>query len=157
MVHNGIEYADMQLIAEAYDLFKTIYGLDATAIAKIFEQWKTGDLDSYLIEITAVVLNKRDEKTGGALVDAILDEAEQKGTGRWTARNALDLGVPLTGITEAVYARVLSGSVRCAPRPRRSCPISRRPVASPSRPTSTLSMTRSTPQRSSPTHKAFSR
>ena len=109
MVHNGIEYADMQLIAEAYDLFKTIYGLDATAIAKLFEQWKTGDLHSYLIEITAVVLNKRDEKTGGALVDAILDEAEQKGTGRWTARNALDLGVPLTGITEAVYARALSG------------------------------------------------
>ena len=108
MVHNGIEYADMQLIAEAYDLFKTVYGLDAAAIAKIFEQWQTGDLDSYLIEITAAVLNKRDEKTGGALVDAILDEAEQKGTGRWTARNALDLGVPLTGITEAVYARVLS-------------------------------------------------
>src|SRR5437763_14756945 len=108
MVHNGIEYADMQLIAEAYDLFKTVYGLDSAAIAKLFEQWKTGDLDSYLIEITAVVLNKRDEKTGGALVDAILDEAEQKGTGRWTARNALDLGVPLTGITEAVYARVLS-------------------------------------------------
>jgi 6-phosphogluconate dehydrogenase len=79
------------------------------AIAKIFEQWKTGDLDSYLIEITAAVLNKRDKKTGGALVDAILDEAEQKGTGRWTARNALDLGVPLTGITEAVYARALSG------------------------------------------------
>jgi len=108
MVHNGIEYADMQLIAEAYDLFKTVYGLDAAAIAKIFEQWKTSELDSYLIEITAAVLNKRDEKTGGALVDAILDEAEQKGTGRWTARNALDLGVPLTGITEAVYARVLS-------------------------------------------------
>jgi 6-phosphogluconate dehydrogenase len=108
MVHNGIEYADMQLIAEAYDLFKTVYGLDAAAIAKIFGQWKTGDLDSYLIEITTAVLNKRDEKTGGALVDAILDEAEQKGTGRWTARNALDLGVPLTGITEAVYARVLS-------------------------------------------------
>ena len=108
MVHNGIEYADMQLIAEAYDLFKTVYGLDAAAIARIFEQWKTGDLDSYLIEITAAVLNKRDDKTGGALVDAVLDEAEQKGTGRWTARNALDLGVPLTGITEAVYARVLS-------------------------------------------------
>ena len=108
MVHNGIEYADMQLIAEAYDLFKTVYGLDAAAIARIFEQWKAGDLDSYLIEITAAVLNKRDEKTGAALVDAILDEAEQKGTGRWTARNALDLGVPLTGITEAVYARVLS-------------------------------------------------
>ena len=109
MVHNGIEYADMQLIAEAYDLLKSVYGLDASAIAKIFAQWKTGDLDSYLIEITAAVLNKRDERTGGALVDAILDEAEQKGTGRWTARNALDLGVPLTGITEAVYARVLSG------------------------------------------------
>jgi 6-phosphogluconate dehydrogenase len=109
MVHNGIEYADMQLITEAYDLFKTVYGLDASEIAKIFEQWKTGDLDSYLIEITAALLNKRDEKTGGALVDAIVDEAEQKGTGRWTARNALDLGVPLTGITEAVYARALSG------------------------------------------------
>jgi 6-phosphogluconate dehydrogenase len=109
MVHNGIEYADMQLITEAYDLFKTVYGFDAAAIAKIFEQWKTGDLGSYLIEITAAVLNERDEKTGGALVDAILDEAEQKGTGRWTARNALDLGVPLTGITEAVYARTLSG------------------------------------------------
>ena len=109
MVHNGIEYADMQLITEAYDLFKTVYGLDSSAIAKIFEHWKTGDLDSYLIEITAAVLNKRDEKTGRALVDAIVDEAEQKGTGRWTARNALDLGVPLTGITEAVYSRALSG------------------------------------------------
>src|ERR1051325_887176 len=108
MVHNGIEYADMQLIAHDYDLFKTVYGLDAGAIAKIFEQWKKSPLDSYLIDITAEVLSKRDEKTGGALVDAILDEAEQKGTGRWTARNALDLGVPLTGITEAVYARVLS-------------------------------------------------
>jgi 6-phosphogluconate dehydrogenase len=109
MVHNGIEYADMQLITEAYDLLKSVYGLDASAIAKIFAQWKTGDLDSYLIEITAAVLNKRDENTGGALVDSIVDEAEQKGTGRWTARNALDLGVPLTGITEAVHARVLSG------------------------------------------------
>src|SRR5262249_10533618 len=107
MVHNGIEYADMQLITEAYDLFRTVYGLDASTIARIFEQWKMGDLDSYLIEITAAVLSKRDEKSGGALVDVILDEAEQKGTGRWTARNALDLGVPLTGITEAVYARVL--------------------------------------------------
>ena len=109
MVHNGIEYADMQLIAEAYDLLKTVYGLDPPAIAKIFEQWNAGHLNSYLIEITAIVLNKRDEKTGAALVDAIIDEAEQKGTGRWTARNALDLGVPLTGITEAVYARALSG------------------------------------------------
>ena len=109
MVHNGIEYADMQLITEAYDIFKTVYGLDAPAIAKIFEGWKSSELDSYLIDITAEVLNKRDAKTGGALVDAIVDEAEQKGTGRWTAANALELGVPLTGITEAVYARALSG------------------------------------------------
>ena len=108
MVHNGIEYADMQLITEAYDLFKTVYGLDATAIADIFEEWNKGDLDSYLIEITTAVLRKVDS-TGGALVDAIIDEAEQKGTGRWTAQSALDLGVPLTSITEAVYARALSG------------------------------------------------
>jgi 6-phosphogluconate dehydrogenase len=107
MVHNGIEYADMQLIAEAYDLLKSAYGLDAPAIAGIFEEWKTGELDSYLIEITAAVLRKRDA-TGGALVDSIVDEAEQKGTGRWTAQSALDLGVPLTSITEAVYARALS-------------------------------------------------
>src|SRR3954468_3195470 len=107
MVHNGIEYADMQLIAEAYDLLKTVYGLDAAAIAGIFEEWQGGDLDSYLIEITAAVLRKRDA-TGGALVDAIVDEAEQKGTGRWAVQSALDLGVPLTTITEAVFARALS-------------------------------------------------
>jgi len=108
MVHNGIEYADMQLIAEAYDLLKTLYGLSAAEIADIFAEWKDSELDSYLIEITAEVLAKRDA-TGGALVDAILDEAEQKGTGRWTAQSALDLGVPLTAITEAVFARALSG------------------------------------------------
>jgi 6-phosphogluconate dehydrogenase len=107
MVHNGIEYADMQLIAEAYDLLKTVYGLGAKAIADIFEEWNKGELDSYLIEITTAVLRKADS-TGGALVDAIVDEAEQKGTGRWTAQSALDLGVPLTSITEAVYARALS-------------------------------------------------
>lgn len=108
MVHNGIEYADMQLIAEAYDLLTSVYGLDAPAIADIFEGWNKGELDSYLIEITAAVLRKRDA-SGGSLVDAIVDEAEQKGTGRWTAQSALDLGVPLTSITEAVYARALSG------------------------------------------------
>jgi 6-phosphogluconate dehydrogenase len=107
MVHNGIEYADMQLIAEAYDLLKSVYGLDAEAIAGIFEEWKKGDLDSYLIEITATVLRKRDA-TGKALVDSIVDEAEQKGTGRWAVQSALDLGVPLTTITEAVFARALS-------------------------------------------------
>ncbi len=109
MVHNGIEYADMQLITEAYDLFRTVYGLDASAIAEIFQGWKTSDLDSYLVDITTEVLQKQDAKTGRALVDSIVDEAEQKGTGRWTAANALDLGVPLTGITEAVFARALSG------------------------------------------------
>jgi 6-phosphogluconate dehydrogenase len=108
MVHNGIEYADMQLIAEAYDLMRSVYGLDAARMADIFAGWKTGDLDSYLIEITAAVLRKVDASTGKPLVDLILDEAEQKGTGRWTAQNALELGVPITAITEAVFARVIS-------------------------------------------------
>ncbi|HEX2527202.1 MAG TPA: NADP-dependent phosphogluconate dehydrogenase [Geminicoccus sp.] len=109
MVHNGIEYADMQLIAEAYDLMRTVYGMKAQEISKVFAEWKAGDLDSYLIEITATVLAKQDISTGSALVDVIRDEAEQKGTGRWTAQSALDLGVPITAITEAVYARALSG------------------------------------------------
>ncbi len=108
MVHNGIEYADMQLITEAYDLFKTVYGLEAGAIADIFAEWNKGELNSYLIEITDAVLRKVDH-TGKPLVDSIVDEAEQKGTGRWTAQSALDLGVPLTSITEAVFARALSG------------------------------------------------
>jgi len=107
MVHNGIEYADMQLIAESYDLLRSVYGLSAAAIADVFAAWNATELESYLIEIAAIVLRKRDA-TGGALVDAILDEAEQKGTGRWTAQSALDLGAPLTAITEAVYARALS-------------------------------------------------
>ena len=109
MVHNGIEYADMQLIAEAYDLLRTVYGKSAREIGDIFAGWKTGDLDSYLIEITAEVLRKEDPSGGGALVDRIVDEAEQKGTGRWTAQSALELGVPITAITEAVFARALSG------------------------------------------------
>ena len=108
MVHNGIEYADIQLIAEAYDLLTHVAGLDAPAIGKIFEEWNTGDLESFLIEITGKVLAKTDEKTGRPLVDVIVDQAEQKGTGRWTSQDALDLGVPLTGITEAVFARTLS-------------------------------------------------
>jgi 6-phosphogluconate dehydrogenase len=107
MVHNGIEYADMQLIAETYDLLKSVYGLSAPEIGDAFASWKDSALDSYLIDITAEVLHKKDAG-GGSLVDAILDEAEQKGTGRWTAQSALDLGVPITAITEAVYARALS-------------------------------------------------
>jgi 6-phosphogluconate dehydrogenase len=108
MVHNGIEYADMQLIAEAYDLLRHGVGRSVPEIAQVFEEWNEGDLESYLIEITAKVLAKEDEHSGGPLVDVILDQAEQKGTGRWTSQNALELGVPLTGITEAVFARSLS-------------------------------------------------
>jgi 6-phosphogluconate dehydrogenase len=108
MVHNGIEYADMQLIAEAYDLLRHGIGLDVPTIKGIFDDWNAGDLESFLIEITATVLDKVDAETGKPLVDVIVDQAEQKGTGRWTAQDALELGVPLTGITEAVFARSLS-------------------------------------------------
>jgi 6-phosphogluconate dehydrogenase len=111
MVHNGIEYADMQLIAEAYDLIKQGTGASAPEIAKIFQTWNEGDLESFLIEITAEVLGHTDAETGKPFVDIVLDQAEQKGTGRWTVQNALDLGVPITGIAEATMARALSGSV----------------------------------------------
>ncbi len=107
MVHNGIEYADIQLIAETYDLLRSALGLTPPELAAIFREWNEGRLQSYLIEITANVLAKSTD-SNGALVDAIEDEAEQKGTGRWTSESALELGVPLTGITEAVFARVLS-------------------------------------------------
>jgi 6-phosphogluconate dehydrogenase len=108
MVHNGIEYADMQLIAESYDLLRHGVGLDVPEIAERFRSWNDSELESFLIEIAARVLAKTDDATGQPLVDVILDAAEQKGTGRWTAQNALELGVPLTGITEAVFARTLS-------------------------------------------------
>jgi 6-phosphogluconate dehydrogenase len=108
MVHNGIEYADMQLIAESYDLLRHGAGLEVPQIAEHFKRWNETELDSFLIEITARVLEKTDEATGQPLVDVILDAAEQKGTGRWTAQDALERGVPLTGITEAVFARTLS-------------------------------------------------
>ena len=111
MVHNGIEYSDMQLIGEAYQLLRDGLGLTAPQIADVFTEWNKGDLDSFLVEITAEVLRQVDAKTGKPLVDVILDEAEQKGTGRWTVKSALDLGVPVTGIAEAVFARALSGSV----------------------------------------------
>jgi len=111
MVHNGIEYADMQLIGEAYQLLRDAAGLSPAQIADVFTEWNAGDLDSFLVEITAEVLRQVDAKTGKPLVDVIVDEAEQKGTGRWTVKSALDLGVPVTGIAEAVFARALSGSV----------------------------------------------
>jgi 6-phosphogluconate dehydrogenase len=108
MVHNGIEYADMQLIAESYDLLRHGAGMDVSEIAQRFRSWNESELESFLIEISVRVLSKIDQATGKPLVDVILDAAEQKGTGRWTAQNALELGVPLTGITEAVFARTLS-------------------------------------------------
>ena len=108
MVHNGIEYADMQLIAEAYDLIRQGTGKSPAEIADIFAEWNTGELESYLIEITAEVLRQVDAATGQPLVDVILDEAGAKGTGAWTVQNALDLGVPASGIAEAVFARSLS-------------------------------------------------
>ncbi|WP_280295685.1 NADP-dependent phosphogluconate dehydrogenase [Nocardia abscessus] len=110
MVHNGIEYADMQLIGEAYHLLRDALGFDASRIAEVFTEWNSGELGSYLVEITAQVLGQIDATTGKPLVDVIVDAAEQKGTGRWTVKSALDLGVPVTGIAEAVFARALSGS-----------------------------------------------
>src|SRR5260370_12114421 len=108
MVHNGIEYADIQLIAESYDLMRNALALSADELAAVFREWNNGRVQSYLIEITSHVLAKHDDGSTSSLVDAIEDEAEQKGTGRWTSQSALELGVPLTAITEAVFARVLS-------------------------------------------------
>lgn len=109
MVHNGIEYGDMQLIAESYDLLKRVLGLDNAEIQSIFEEWNEGELDSYLIEITKEVLKRKDDQgTDGYVVDKILDKAGNKGTGKWTSQSSLDLGVPLPLITESVFARFIS-------------------------------------------------
>ncbi|MBT2687003.1 NADP-dependent phosphogluconate dehydrogenase [Bacillus sp. ISL-47] len=108
MVHNGIEYGDMQLISESYFLLKHVLGLSADELHEVFADWNKGELDSYLIEITADIFTKKDEETGKPLVDVILDTAGQKGTGKWTSQSALDLGVPLPIITESVFARFIS-------------------------------------------------
>ncbi len=108
MVHNGIEYGDMQLICEAYFILKHVLGMDADELHTVFSEWNKGELDSYLIEITADIFTKKDEETSNALVDMILDTAGQKGTGKWTSQNALDLGIPLPIITESVFARFIS-------------------------------------------------
>ncbi len=108
MIHNGIEYADMQLIAEAYDLIRRGTGKTPAEIADVFAEWNTGELESYLIEITAEVLRQVDARTGKPLVDVIVDQAGAKGTGAWTVQTALDLGIPVSGIAEAVFARSLS-------------------------------------------------
>lgn len=108
MVHNGIEYGDMQLISESYFILKHIAGLSAQELHEVFSEWNKGELDSYLIEITADIFTKVDEETNQPLVDVILDKAGQKGTGKWTSQSSLDLGVPLPIITESVFARFIS-------------------------------------------------
>jgi 6-phosphogluconate dehydrogenase len=108
MVHNGIEYGDMQLIGESYDLLRRLAGLDAAGLHQVFARWNKGPLESYLIEITRDIFGYRDPETGKPLVDLILDAAGQKGTGKWMVASATDLGIPLTLITEAVFARCLS-------------------------------------------------
>jgi 6-phosphogluconate dehydrogenase len=110
MVHNGIEYADMQVISEAYDMMSKALGMGASEIGDVFAEWNKGDLESFLIEITAEVLHHTDQTSGKPFVDVILDQAAQKGTGAWTVQTALDLGVPVTGIAEATFARSTSGS-----------------------------------------------
>jgi 6-phosphogluconate dehydrogenase len=108
MVHNGIEYGDMQLICESYQLLKDVLGADADELQSIFTEWNKGELDSYLIEITADIFKQKDAETGKPMVDVILDTAGQKGTGKWTSQSALDLGVPLSIITESVFSRFIS-------------------------------------------------
>ncbi len=108
MVHNGIEYGDMQLICEAYHVMRTMLGMEPTAMHDVFARWNRGPLDSYLIEITRDIFGFIDPETGKPMLDLILDTAGQKGTGKWTVIAACDLGVPLTLISEAVFARALS-------------------------------------------------
>jgi 6-phosphogluconate dehydrogenase len=108
MVHNGIEYGIMQLICEAYDFMKSVLGMTAGEMQKVFARWNQGEMNSYLIEITAAVLDKTDPETGQPLVDVILDRAGQKGTGKWTSQNALDLGVAIPTINAALEGRILS-------------------------------------------------
>lgn len=108
MVHNGIEYGDMQMICEAYDLMKGVLGMSAPDMGEVFDEWNKGMLDSFLIEITADILKQQDPVTGKPFVDIVLDTAGQKGTGKWTSTNALDMGVPAPTVAEAVFARCLS-------------------------------------------------
>ncbi len=131
MVHNGIEYADMQFISEAYDLLSAAE-LTAGECAEIFRDWNEGDLESFLVEITAQVFGHTDAETGRPLVELIRDEAEQKGTGRWTVQVALELGVPVSTIAAAVFARSTSGDteVRAAAREALIGPVRKVPRGS---------------------------
>jgi 6-phosphogluconate dehydrogenase len=134
MVHNGIEYADMQLIGESYDLLRRGGGMEPAEIADVFRKWNATELDSYLVEITAEVLSQTDAATGRPLVDVIVDQAGMKGTGTWTVQTALDLAVPVTGIAEAVFARGLSSrpaqraAAQSLPGPDGTLPVTDRDV-----------------------------
>jgi len=131
MVHNGIEYADMQLIAEAYDLLRRVGRHDVGELVEVFKSWNEGDLESYLIEISAEVLSQADAETGRPLVDVILDEAGSKGTGVWTVQNAAGLGIPVSGIGEAVFARAVSSKPAQRAAVRRSVANRPEPVEPP--------------------------
>jgi len=108
MVHNGIEYGDMQMISEAYWIMKNALGMTQDEMQSVFQEWNNGELDSYLIEITAEIMGKKDDETGKPMLDVIMDRAGQKGTGRWTSQEALNLGVPVPTVVEAVFARAMS-------------------------------------------------
>ena len=108
MVHNGIEYGDMQLIAEAYDILQQVLGLSPSELAEVFAEWNEGELDSFLIEITSKIFRRLDKESGCALVDMVLDKAQQKGTGKWTSQNAMDVGAPIPTINSAVTGRIIS-------------------------------------------------
>lgn len=108
MVHNGIEYGDMQLIAEAYDILQQVLGLSPGELADVFAEWNEGELDSFLIEITSKIFRRMDDESGRALVDVVLDKAQQKGTGKWTSQNAMDVGAPIPTINSAVTGRIIS-------------------------------------------------
>src|SRR5258706_9424292 len=108
-VHNGIEYGDMQLIAESYDILKRVLGLSNAELADTFAEWNKGELNSFLIEITSLIFRKKDDQgQPGELIDYVLDAAQQKGTGKWTSQNALDLGAPIHTMTSAVESRIIS-------------------------------------------------
>ena len=108
MIHNGIEYGDMQLISETYYIMKELLGMSADEMQKVYAEWNDGELNSYLIEITADIMGKTDDDTGKPMIDIILDAAKDKGTGKWTSREAMELGIPIPTITEALYARYMS-------------------------------------------------
>ncbi|NED95965.1 NADP-dependent phosphogluconate dehydrogenase [Phytoactinopolyspora alkaliphila] len=133
MLHNGIEYADMQLIAEAYDLLRQGLGMEPAEVGKVFERWNSGDLESFLVEITAEVLAHIDDSTGRPFVDVVLDQAGQKGTGRWTVISALELGIPVSGMAEAVFARGLSSDAARRAAAREALPGPSEPPAVPDR------------------------